>query len=381
MMRLKNKYANLLYGLLMVAAIKTENAAAEDLTSIKVQGSACENLKRGETLSTARVRATDAASFNAVSKLDSLKQYKEELDSHDFNVMVYNIVDNYLEDLNVSTQEQNEEKICIEVSGYVSQSHVEQGIDESFNRQTQETELVDETAENAADLSAAVTEELNKATDRFEQQQEKMLEEKEIVYEDKPEEQAIITPPPPVALEQKIGPQTEVKPEQPQPLAEEKAIRQEGLIFVAPTEFFNQTSSDYYSAIIKNWFVDKKGFLITSDSKLADFILRPKILRAKVETVNEESNRLQMVTALELVYAASGKSYTEHQNRFVVYGNDEGEQDVAYRLMKQLLEKSCEELITGMEKYVEAKAPKTTSPQALPPIITPAKIQYPTVGD
>ena len=30
MMRLKNKYANLLYGLLMVAAIKTENAAAED---------------------------------------------------------------------------------------------------------------------------------------------------------------------------------------------------------------------------------------------------------------------------------------------------------------------------------------------------------------
>lgn len=381
MMRLKNKYANLLYGLLMVAAIKTENAAAEDLTSIKVQGSACETLKRGETLSTARVRATDAASFNAVSKLDSLKQYKEELDSHDFNVMVYNIVDNYLEDLNVSTQEQNEEKICIEVSGYVSQSHVEQGIDESFKRQTQETELVDEMAENAADLSAAVTEELNKATDRFEQQQEKMLEEKEIVYEDKPEEQAIITPPPAVTPEQKIEPQTEVKPEQPQPLAEEKAIRQEGLIFVAPTEFFNQTSSDYYSAIIKNWFTDKKGFLITSDSKLADFILRPKILRAKVETVNEESNRLQMVTALELVYAASGKSYTEHQNRFVVYGNDEGEQDVAYRLMKQLLEKSCEELITGMEKYVEAKAPKTTSPQALPPIITPAKIQYPTVGD
>ena len=380
MMRLKNKYANLLYGLLMVAAIKTENAVAEDLTSIKVQGSACENLKRGETLSTARVRATDAASFNAVSKLDSLKQYKEELDSHDFNVMVYNIVDNYLEDLNVSTQEQNEEKICIEVSGYVSQSHVEQGIDESFNRQTQETELVDETAENAADLSAAVTEELNKATDRFEQQQEKMLKEKEIVYEDKPEEKAIITPPLPVALEQKIEPQTEVKPEQPQPLAEEKAIRQEGLIFVAPTEFFNQTSSDYYSAIIKNWFADKKGFLITSDSKLADFILRPKILRAKVETVNEESNRLQMVTALELVYAASGKSYTEHQNRFVVYGNDEGEQDVAYRLMKQLLEKSCEELITGMEKYVEAKAPKNTA-QALPPIITPAKIQYPTVGD
>ena len=114
---------------------------------------------------------------------------------------------------------------------------------------------------------------------------------------------------------------------------------------------------------------------------MADFILRPKILRAKVETVNEESNRLQMVTALELVYTASGKSYTEHQNRFVVYGNDEGEQDVAYRLMKQLLEKSCEELITGMEKYVEAKAPKSTSPQALPPIITPAKIQYPTVGD
>ena len=35
----------------------------------------------------------------------------------------------------------------------------------------------------------------------------------------------------------------------------------------------------------------------------------------------------------------------------------------------------------SLEKYVEAKAPKTTSPQALPPIITPAKIQYPTVGD
>ena len=64
----------------------------KDVTS--VYGTDCEKVKPGEARSTVRVRVTDKASYLAVSSLPDLRNAKVELNEHDFNVMVYNLVDN-----------------------------------------------------------------------------------------------------------------------------------------------------------------------------------------------------------------------------------------------------------------------------------------------
>lgn len=364
----KYKYLLFIAGLCFLS-LWEKNAAGQEV--IQIEDTACENLKQDETLSTARVRAIDAASFGAVSKLPALLQYKKNLDSHDFNVMVYGIVDNYLEDLSAETIEQTAEKICVRIKGYVRSQKISQGIDESFNRQSKEEVLVDETADKAADLSAAVTEELSKAAKEQKQAQINELKNKKVVYKEQTTEKQ----------EPKLSSLTDnnIKPEiSPQKLSEKNKDLKKGLIYVEPALFYNQSQSNYYADIIRNWFSDQADFLVTENPQMADFILRPKILRAKVENINDDSSRLQMVTALELVYTESGKSYTEHQNRFVVYTSEEGEQEVAFKLMKKLFEESCESLSVGMKKKVEEKKQINLEDKktALPSVITPVKISY-----
>lgn len=94
----------------------------KDVTS--VYGTDCEKVKPGEARSTVRVRVTDKASYLAVSSLPDLRNAKVELNEHDFNVMVYNLVDNNIEDMAIRTTKQTPEEICVEVTGYISGKNI-----------------------------------------------------------------------------------------------------------------------------------------------------------------------------------------------------------------------------------------------------------------
>lgn len=82
----------------------------KDVTS--VYGTDCEKVKPGEARSTVRVRVTDKASYLAVSSLPDLRNAKVELNEHDFNVMVYNLVDNNIEDMAIRTTKQPRKKFA-----------------------------------------------------------------------------------------------------------------------------------------------------------------------------------------------------------------------------------------------------------------------------
>lgn len=105
----------------------------KDVTS--VYGTDCEKVKPGEARSTVRVRVTDKASYLAVSSLPDLRNAKVELNEHDFNVMVYNLVDNNIEDMAIRTTKQTPEEICVEVTGYISGKNIFAAIDEALDRQ------------------------------------------------------------------------------------------------------------------------------------------------------------------------------------------------------------------------------------------------------
>ncbi len=140
------------------------------------------------------------------------------------------------------------------------------------------------------------------------------------------------------------------------------------MVYIAPTTFFNNTSSSKYSKFLSDVFGKSNYFYLTDNAELADYVINAKVLRAKVDPINKDTNRMQMVIALESKNVNSGETETEHQNRFLLFNASENEQTVAQKLMKQLFEKACDKIITKSDIEVRKK----TNAAGLPSVITPA---------
>lgn len=279
--------------------------ATADDSVVTLDGNACETISGDETKSTARVRASDKAMFNAVSSLPLFHDYKSQLDSHDFNVMVYTVVDDYIEDLSIKTTEQTGEKICVNISGYINKTSALQAMENVLQNMAGEEEISDDTVTEATvELSGAITEHL-----------EKEIPQKNTVAANNKDEKTV---------------------------AAKSPVR--GRVYVAPIEFFNNTNSPEHAKIITQWLENNGNFEITDTPDKADFTIVGKVLRAKVDALNNSSSRLQMVTSTELSFADGRKSRTVHQNRFVLFENSEDEQRTAYKLLQKLLDNSCEQL-------------------------------------
>ena len=294
-----------LVGILSAVALSAQAAEAEDVLLdkasldsdvISVYGKNCEKIKSGEARSTVRVRVTDKASYLAVSSLPDLKNAHIELNDHDFNVMVYNLVDNSIEDMAIRTTKQTPEEICVEVTGYISGKNIFAAIDEALNRQktASEENIAEENEEDtAADIAPQPPTEEN-------QSQSDNMQTKPLSSED-----AVIAQPTVYAPEIEDipnSPATTSAPKEKAPSEDdylEAKASSKGLIYISPTEFFNQTTSSKYSEILREMFVKSDYFYITDKKELADFVITPKVLRAKVDPINSETNRLQMVIAVE----------------------------------------------------------------------------------
>ena len=119
----------LLYGL--PARAQVEDAPHE----ISVYASACEKLINGESKASARVRATDKASFKAVEEIPELRRFRDQTDTHNFNLKVYRLVDNYLADLQINASSPEDDKVCVELSAYLPAA----AIDEVFAEETEDS--------------------------------------------------------------------------------------------------------------------------------------------------------------------------------------------------------------------------------------------------
>ena len=121
--------------LCLLAAVnvaKAEDAVFldEDNGAVRINGKACEKFTPNEAKSTVRVRVTDKASFLAVSLMEDVSSLRDEFNDHDYNVLVYNLVDNAIEDLTVRTTKQDTEELCVEVNGYIRPDSVIQAVTE-----------------------------------------------------------------------------------------------------------------------------------------------------------------------------------------------------------------------------------------------------------
>ncbi len=270
--------------------------AAGNSALLPIYGNACEKIKKDEPRSSARVRVTDMACYAAAESIPEIQGLKNKLGEHDFSVLVYNIVDNYLESLAIKTLIEDGREICLEVTGGITPENLK---------------MVWENAENT--IKATETQNLN--------------------HQDN-SEVAQIQDPTPVQLITPAGGDkfTAVK------------------IYFMPTHFYNDTQSNNLANVLKEFFINKPNIKIAEDRKNADYVVHSEVLRAKIDQVNEEKSRLHMVISLELRDKDGKSIITEHQNRFVLFAVDDNEQEIAFRLLKKLFKNAAQLLYKRVER-------------------------------
>lgn len=261
--------------------------------SVDIYGNTCEKVIAGESKSSTRVRASDKAVFLGVKKIDELAKARESLNEHDINVLVYRLVDEHVEDLSVNTTRDEEDKICVEIKGWVNPQAIAE-VEAEFIKEEVSSEVVASVASNIREEMA-------------------------------------------------------IKPDNPENLA---------LLHITALEYFNGTTSVKYVEPLKKQFFNNPYFYLTDDAEIADYIIRPKVLKAKVDKLDAGHKRLQMVVNLE-ISGLKDEVVNEYQNRFVLFGAEENEQQTAARLLKKLINNAGDGALRKIEHNEQKRLEKS----------------------
>lgn len=319
----------------------TANAEIVDMNNaaLPIFGTGCEELKQGESNATIRLKATDKACFNAVSGLKEIINIKDSFNDHDFHVMIYNIIDEYIEDMAIKTAKKDNSQICVEISGYVTPENIGHAIDNTIK--TPEEVIKKNLEEKKQNIEVNVEAKKNS---------------RELVPEiNNNVENNVATT---VANEEIITDTTATEPSKELLQIPETDIYANdnpnivvlSAIYIKPTEFYNNTQSNSHSKILKKILEQSEQIKIVKNEDEANFVVTPKVLKAKVESLNTETNRMQMVVAIETFDKNKNTTTTEHQNKFVLFNTDDDEQEVAKTLLTQLFELGATTTISIAEK-------------------------------
>lgn len=358
-MKKTNLFLGAFLGLLISGA-----AFAADVVNIK--GAACEEYSKSGSKSSTRVRVTDRASFNAAAQVKDLAELRANMPEQDFNVIIYNLVDNYVGNLTVRTTAQTSKELCVEVTGIIPARDIVDVI-ANYSSHTPAPEYDFKKANNIEQTSIDELSEEEKTIDFA--QATPTEEAAKPLYDGSD----VITNPEPVYEEPQAGvlysgEPTEIALEEsnPEPAVIEEVKEEKTKVFVAATEFYNNTHSSKPSVTIRQMFMGKDGYEITENPNEAAYSFYPKVLKAKVDALNDKTKRLQMVVSLELKSKYASVSSIEHQNRFVLFEDSETEQTVAQNLLKKLMQKAANSLYPRVES-----SERKRKNSALPSVINP----------
>lgn len=269
--------------------------ASEDNRLLPIYGNACEKIKKDEPKSSTRVRVTDMACYAAAENIPEIQSLKNKLNDHNFSILVYNIVDNYLEALSFKTLVEDGREMCVEVKGGISPKNLQNAWEYA------EKEL-NSTGEEESD---------------------------EIIVADNKQDEEKAT--------------NLVVPDSNNEFAAAK-------IYFLPTHFYNDTKSNNLANVLKEFFSSQPNIKIAEKENEADYTIHSEVLRARIDQINEEKNRLQMVVSLELRDKDGKTIITEHQNRFILFAIEDNEQEIAFRLLKKLFKNAAQLLYKRIER-------------------------------
>ena len=311
---------------------------------ISVFAETCERIINNESKASARVRASDKASFLAVENIPELSDYKQRLDSHNFNLKIYKLVDNYLEDVKITVTQQNSNKVCVELSAYLPST--------SINEIFVEDDVATDNSNEISDTESEVEDEFALDIERVEK-----------------EAKISIPPKPEIVINEDIAYKED---ESTIEKANSDNVEKDNVqsnddanltkIYVDRTEFYNGESTTGFFPALEKELSAKSGIQVMSTKNNPDYILKTKILKARVDNVNSETGRLQVIVSIDLIDTETDKTITEHQNRFILFNLSEDSQKEAANLAKKLFAEGIAKLLPKI---------KTQNLQSVKSIITP----------
>lgn len=249
---------------------------AQEAESFEVKANACEKKIAEESPSSTRIRAVDRAVFMGLKNLDYLKEDKQKLNEYDLNRMIYRLLDDFVEDLSSKVVKSTDDKVCVEVTGFINPQKIDMVRAEI---------MADRSGEGIDDDIVAQIIENTEDNFRF-------------------------------------------KPQNLESLA---------LVYLKDVEYYNGSKSPKYAQFLKDKMKDNPYYYLTEDEELADYVITPKVLKAKIDALDEKHKRLQMVVSLE-ISGITDEVVMVSQNRFLLFSAEENNQDIAARLIKKLLE-------------------------------------------
>ena len=93
---------------------------------------------------------------------------------------------------------------------------------------------------------------------------------------------------------------------------------------------------------------------MTEDAEIADYVVTPKVLKAKIDALDAGNKRLHMALVLE-VEGLEKEIVSEYQNRFVLFGAEEDNQKIASRLLSKLIEQAGDAAVRKIEHKEQEK--------------------------
>ncbi len=262
-------------GVVLISFVSTVRA---DSFLLPVKSAVCQNVAAGKSPSDTRFEAYDKAAFMAVKTSEYMQKNASGLDDHSYGVLAYKLADKALNDVSIITVRDDEERICLEFSGYL------------------DTQKADAIRQEKAENTFAV------------QNVKKIARE--------------VTALLPKSIEEDDG-----------------AIP---LIYIKDVEFYNHETTSAYTAKLAQKLSFEPKVLVTESKELADYFIVPKLLQSKMEKIDGKNSRYSMSVAIELQKTNGIVVDTEQQNRYIIISEEQNRQDIAQKLMAKLLEDALE---------------------------------------
>ena len=273
--------------------------AEGDILFQAVTADACDDRQADDDKHTAENRAIDSACLIAIKTSGLLQQRYPKLGVEALDLVSYRLIDEYLIDVKHKITLNDDKRVCVKVNASIeiTPDDLNQLVKEYKNISHFSDEGIAEAAEKVQDTFKAVPNE---------------PDEKQLVY-------------------------------------------------ITPMVFYDGTETNHYEKYLKELFNNNSYFFVTDDLKLADYIVTPRLVRAEVDEMDANNNKMRMM--VELDTAAPNKTefmpLSEQQNHFILFATDKNEQKIADTLLKKLLSRAAITTITKLEKAIQEQLETT----------------------
>lgn len=265
------------------------NIAKADSFLLPVKSAVCIEAVQQKSRSDMRFEAYDKAAFVAVKSSMYMQQKANMFDDHNYSIFAYKLADKALNDISLITTRDDEEKICLELSGFLNTKKA----DEILSKHT--TNSVDES--NVREIAKEVNNLLPKS-----------------LYET------------------------------------DSALP---LIYIKDMEFFNQTTSSAYRDKITEHLSFEPRVLVTENKELADYYIVPKLLLSKSEKIDDTHSRFSMSVVVELQKTNGVLVNKETQNRYIIVSTNENTQEIAQKLLIRLIQDALDAMSKQLNSLLQ----------------------------